>query len=407
MSIEPARMENKTPAREGAAAAAWTKPFAAAWRARAYFLIAFVFWLLSSTVPVPFAEWVPPNRSWWQDLVAKGVGSFDKISYLAFVAGLVYAVASDVFEYVWLNSLQKEVKSAVELTQETISLGLSAFTRGLSSMSHQAVVVWLERGAAQGREARDIAVLSSKIHYGKHHKGEDNLIDFVVDEILDHWGFDSSQTWERFNTHVTIRPSQLPDHFEWEELKSYDVVCPSQSGVLPLLLEGSAKVEPEHVLAALDRLDYKIRFGMETKIDFKPWWAANRRPTLADDFAIEADGTKVSYDGSWLRYSFARDCTISQARTRVVIEEVSYISKEDRCYAIAVRHPTRELQVTLTIEGIPGWTVKDPVASARLYRQGERVVDTGATRSHVGSAQVRGWTLPGLAVVIEWAPKTA
>ncbi len=40
----------------------------------------------------------------------QSVGSLDKLSYAVLLAGLVYAVLSDVFEYTWNTILQGEVQ---------------------------------------------------------------------------------------------------------------------------------------------------------------------------------------------------------------------------------------------------------------------------------------------------------
>lgn len=58
-----------------------------------------------------------------------------------------------------------------------------------------------------------------------------------------------------------------------------------------------------------------------------------------------------------------------------------------------------------SIEGLPDWIVKPPVVSADLYKRAQdKVVSIETPHKHVCLAQVRGWTLPGVATVVEWTP---
>lgn len=159
------------------------KPFAAAWRARAYFAFAFIFWLLYSSIQPPFAA--VQAKQWWQDLIDKAVGSFDKIAYLVAIAGLVYAVISDVIDYVWANSLQSEAQRALSETQkafgdarsdlqkgmaetgEILRTSLANFTAGLVAMTFESVKVWIESGYGRRRQSGGHSLRHSTILYAK------------------------------------------------------------------------------------------------------------------------------------------------------------------------------------------------------------------------------------------------
>lgn len=385
---------------------AWSKPFAAAWRARAYFIIAIIFWIMNSLVPMPFSTIPAAEKAWWQDLLAKGVGSLDKISYLSFLAGLIYAVLSDSFDYIWSNSLITEVRRGVAELNDVMRSGLSNFGAGLHSLSFEAVKVWIEGGRGTPDQVRAVAISALKSYYGPHHSRSDNLVDFVLDDVLQNCAFPRGQTWSSYVTNITLRSSEIHGHFEWEERRSYDVNCPSASGIIPLRLETSAKVAPDQVLKALDQMSYRITLENQVIIDFQRWWSEKAADVAGNKtFKIEDDGIIANYDGAWLTFNFFRDCVISHEQTRVVIYEKSYLSHEDRCYAMAMRHPVNDLRVALSIEGLSGWIVKTPVISAKLYEKGERVVAIEPSQARTCSARIRGWTLPGLAVVIEWAPE--
>jgi hypothetical protein len=112
-----------------------TKPFAVVWRARAYFILAFLFWIVANTLPIPYVSIPAQNLEWWQSLLSKAFGSLDKISYALFLAGLVYAVLSDAFEYTWNASLQQEVRSGFASTGAILETSLSRFVTGLVGMS--------------------------------------------------------------------------------------------------------------------------------------------------------------------------------------------------------------------------------------------------------------------------------
>lgn len=299
----------------------WAKPFAAAWRARAYFIIGFAFWLLANTLPHPFAE--KPNPDWWQTLIQKGVGSFDKISAAVLFTGLVYAVLSDVFDYLWANSLQAEVRQASAGITSAVTGGLTAFTSGLVGMSFEAVKVWVEGGTGGRDQVRAIGLTSLKCYFGPHQSKGDNLIDFLTDGIMENSAGTQSQTWSSFDSNVILRASDMQGHFEWEETRNYDVVCNDRSGTLPLRLENSTKVEPQQVLAALDRMQFLIRFDGNVEFDFRAWWASHKGQASGGRFSIDSDGSTVNYDGAWLNYSLDRNLTIDKERTPVSIFERS------------------------------------------------------------------------------------
>ena len=58
-----------------------------AWRARAYFVIALVFWLVSGVFPAL----APKDPPWWVGRLFRSVGSLDKVSYLVLGASALNA----------------------------------------------------------------------------------------------------------------------------------------------------------------------------------------------------------------------------------------------------------------------------------------------------------------------------
>lgn len=393
------------------------KPFSAAWRARGYFLVALIFWLLYSTISQPFAS--APNKAWWQDLIDKAVGSFDKIAYLVAIAGLVYVVISDVIEYVWVNNLQGEAHKALEGVRSDLNKGFvetgnifksnwDGFTSGLTGMTFESVKFWVESRRGNPPQIRSVAQAALVSFYGDHNVESDSFVNFSLDDMLDNWASANSQTWEGFTSSVTIRGCDIAGHFEWQETRNYTLVCPSKAGKQPFRLEGSSQVRADDVLNALGRMDFWVRFGNEQNkvVDFKSWWQTHQLPAMPSGgtFRQEAEGIIAEYDGIWLRYEVTVECDISQTRTPVTIFERSLISTEDRCYALALRHPTHGVLSTFALEGLGNWIVKPPVASAELYEKGRRAVRIDKFHKETCSANVPGWTLPGVAVVIEWSP---
>ncbi|UEM13215.1 hypothetical protein J4G43_002340 [Bradyrhizobium barranii subsp. barranii] len=389
------------------------KPFSAAWRARGYFIFALIFWVLHSTISQPFAS--AASKSWWQDLLDKAVGSFDKIAYLVAVAGLVYVVISDVLEYVWLNNLQGEMEKGLAGVRSDLNSGLAEtggifksslteFTSSLVGMTFESVKVWVESGKGEPPQIRSVAQSALVNYYGDHNLEADSFVSFSLDDMLDRWASANSQTWEGFTSSVTIRACNVPGHFEWQENRNYTVVCPSKTGKLPFRLEGSSQVNAD-VFEALDRMEFRVRFGNDVVVDFKDWWLANKPASVPTGgaFKLEADGIMVEFDGVWLRYEASKECKISQNRTPVFIYERSLISSEDRCYALAVRHPTKGVLSNFALE-LPDWIVKPPVASAELYQKEGRAVRIEQFHRQSCSANLPGWTLPGVAILIEWSP---
>jgi hypothetical protein len=378
------------------------KPFAAAWRARAYFIIGFIFWLLHSTITPPFAS--APSKQWWQDLIDKAVGSFDKIAYAVLLAGLVYAVISDLLDYVWANNLQAEVQKGFRETGEVLKDSLASFTSGLVGMTFESVKVWIEGGRGDKQQLRAVAHSALVNHYGRHNDHQDSFLTFSLDGMLDNWAQHHSETWEDLSSQVIIRSCNVPKHFEWEDNRTYTLVRPSKSGDLPLQIEGSVQVQASDVITALERMDYRIWFGNNQVADFKTWWATNKLTSFDKTFSKSAGGIIVEYDGVWLRCEVTVNCTVTENKTRVRIHEKSLISTEDRCYMMALRNPTNGVRVSLTMEGLTGWIVKPAVASAQLYIKGKQAVQIDRNHTHSCYASVPGWSLPGLAVVVEWTP---
>ncbi|WP_316175280.1 hypothetical protein [Bradyrhizobium sp. SZCCHNRI1073] len=377
------------------------KPFAAGWRARAYFAIAL--WLLSQ-IPKPFAQ---PDPSWWQELINKGVGSFDKIAYVVALAGIVYVVISDVLDYVWANSLQIEVRKGFVETGNVLRESLADFTSGLVGMTFESVKVWIEGGRGKPDQVRTIAKSALISSYGAHNNEPESFLSFSLDDLLDNWATANSQTWENLFALVTIRPSTIQNHFEWEERRTYNLVCMSRCGQLPIKLEGSYQISAPEIIKALGSLDFQVRFGSNTIIDFKKWWSAHKVDQLEADgtLNINEEGILIRYNGTWLSYEFNKTCDISLQETEVEVYERAFISQDDRCYILAVRHPTRGIRLSLTLEGLDRkWTVKAPIASSMLYKKGISAVTVSNYQKYTSSASLTGWTLPGVALVVEWSP---
>jgi len=380
------------------------KPFAAAWRARAYFALAALFWVAFHVLTPLVNSNLPVQTEWWADLISKATGSFDKFSYFIAIAGLIYAVLSDLIEYIWLNNLKTEFKSGFSEVGNIFESTVSSFVSGLSNLSYESIRMWVDNGRGTKEQIKIIAETSLINIYGKHNTGEGNLLEFILGGVLDIWGTESAQVWENFVSQVTLRPISIPDYFEWEETRTYSLICKSKSGVVPIRLEGSVRIRPDEIRSAIEHLEFRFRFGSENKFDFQTWWSANSISIDGSQFKLEKDGVVLEYDGIWLAYFVNIDCNISVERSEVRIFEKSYVSVDDRCYALTLRHPTHGIRASLSIEGASGWAVKPPVVSAVNYPKAERTVQVHKDHKHSCQWSTQGWALPGVAMVIEWSP---
>ena len=380
------------------------KPFSVARRARAYFLIAFAFWVLSATLPIPFAAIPSADQQWWQTLVAKGVGSLDKISFFVALSGLLYAVLSDALDYIWSSNLKDELETGFRQTGSILTNSLADFTSGLVGMSFESVKVWIENGRGTKEQIKTLTGAALVNSYGKHNEDKDSLIEFVLDAVLGKWALEELQIFENYVTSTTIRSCGIANHFEWEERRTYTVLCLANTGSIPLRLEGSAQVEVGQLKHAIDQMDISVRFGIDTIFNFRQWWIKHKVDYSSGKFRAEGDQAIFEYDGIWLTYTMAYDCVSKSQRTDVSIYEKSYVSTDDRCYSLALRHPTKGLRSSLSIEGLPNWIVKQAVASSELYNSGTRTVQIDRNHPKTCSVTASGWTLPGVAVVIEWSP---
>lgn len=400
---------------------AFTKPFAAMWRARGYVFAGVVIYLLSFA-PLPLKDADPHTLDWWQVAIGKAFGSLDKIAYAVLLAGLVYALLSDLFDFIWSSKLGdefnqavvktgsivqgglNEFNQAVEKTGGIIQVGFDKFVAGLGTMSFEAIKVWVENGKAEGTQLRVVGSSSLKSYFGQHLSKPDNFLDFVLDSIVEGSARVDAQTWDRFSTVITIRKGSVPDHLQWEEQKTYDLVCHVQGCSVPMQIENSWRVGPAHIQTALSDLEFNVELDGVREIALREWCAARAQDLKAAKFSLSGDGITLSYDGIWLALAIAKSFTIKGNVSRVSIFERSLISDQDRCYTLGFRHPTKGLRLTLTLEGLPGWVVKQPTASAKAYNSGANVVEIRQPHLATASVDMPGWTLPGLAVVTEWAP---
>lgn len=378
-----------------------TKPFAALWRAHAYVFVGVVLYLLNWIVS-PFAQGA---HEWWQVVVAKAFGSLDKVAYIVLLAGLAYAVLSDALDFLWSGRIKEEMEKAVAETQKTLREGLGDFTGRLTGMSFEAVKVWIEDGRANPDQLRIVGASSLKSYFGRHLEATGNVLDFALDSIVEGSAHVDAQTWHHFNTFITIRKGDLPEHFQWEEKKTYTIVSQSVPGTVPIQIENSWKVEQGQIETVLKQLQFDVDIGPDRQVCLREWYQAHPAGFSEPKFSVSADGITLSYDGVWLALAIRKDYPIRANETRVAIYESSYISEQDRCYALALRHATKGLQVSISLEGLEGWIVKQPTASAKAYVKGGNLVDIRQPREANASVDVSGWTLPGLAVVTEWTPK--
>jgi hypothetical protein len=379
------------------------KPFAALWRARAYVIAGVVTYLLSF-VPWPYKDADPQTLDWWQLLLSKALGSLDKIGFALLLAGLVYAVLTDLFEQIWSNKLGDEFNKAVSEISGAIEKNFERFVSGLGRMSFEAVKVWIEKGQAQSGELRTVGASSLKTHFGPHLGSPGNFVDFVLESVVDVSARADAQTWEGFNSRITIRKGGIPDHFQWEERRFYSVLFHAQGCTVPINTENSWQIGPTYVQGALKELDYNVEIDNQPVVNVKTWIANHADRLQGQNFHFAANGIMCSYDGVWLKLAITKAFPSVSNATRVTVYERSHLSQSDRCHALFLRHPTRGVQLSLTLEGLSGWVVKQPIASAQAYKSGTNVVGYSQPHLETASVDMVGWTLPGLAVVTEWTP---
>ena len=77
----------------------------------------------------------------------------------------------------------------------------------------------------------------------------------------------------------------------------YTLVCMAQAGNVPMRLESSAQIRSSEVMNAIENMDFWVRFGSDGIVDFKSWWAKNKKAMQRGLLRIEADGGTLEYDG--------------------------------------------------------------------------------------------------------------
>ena len=78
----------------------FVKPASALWRARAYLISGAVIWIASQTYTPPFSQIPADERNILETLLNKGLGSLDKAGIAIMLAGIAYAVLSDIWEVI-------------------------------------------------------------------------------------------------------------------------------------------------------------------------------------------------------------------------------------------------------------------------------------------------------------------
>lgn|GEM_PF-3235436 len=380
-----------------------TKPFTGLWRARAYVAIAALLWIVFTLMPKPFSH-VVVDRQWWHTLIDDGIGSIDKFAYLVFLAGIIYAVVSDILDYMWNNNISSQMSEGFDRAAAALQRGVQDVANGISLLSLDSVKSWIVYGKNDSVTVRSVAEVALFTTYGDHHRKGESIIDYMMEDVLDKFGVKAGVMWENLTSQVTIRSSNVDGHFQWEEEREYTIVCDTGEANVPVKIEVSFQIRPDTVQSALDNMEYWVKYDSELIVDFRSWWNTNKTPLQSGLLDINADGVRILYDGSCVKLEIGLDRHVKQKRTLVTIFERSYISTDDRCYSLAIRHPTRNLRLGLTLE-LPDWIARAPVTSADLYESGRRAVRIEQNYQQKCSANVVGWNLPGIAAVVEWLPK--
>jgi hypothetical protein len=382
---------------------AFFTPAAALYRARAYFISGLAIYLAAQTFAPPFDGIPAAQLAWWQLLLNKALGSLDKAGIAVLVAGLAYAVFSDVGDYLWAGRLQQEMRGGFTSLGEVLA-------SGVRDLTYEGVLTWITTKRARANQLKTIARSALCEHYGDHMRAEGSYVDFVLQDILDKAAGAAGITRANLESHVVLRGRSGERLLEWEEEKRYEVVCPAGMGIHPLQSFTTCRATPESVDDMVQRIDLVISADLNVLFSFKDWFLGKGRPRLAAGQRIQggADNEiiEVLFDGTWLTFNYQTSLKIEKPRTLIRVWEQSLIPETDRCYSLTMGdQPTNRLSFSMVLEGLDGWELKRPILSAVAYHgTADKFATVDQRTQRRVTANVDGWVLPGLALVVEWTP---
>lgn len=111
----------------------------------------------------------------------------------------------------------------------------------------------------------------------------------------------------------------------------------------------------------------------------------------------------LTYDGVALDLFVKKTITLTSTETNIRVKEISQLSQTDRSYAMTVRHPTRGLRLTFRLN-LDNWQVKNSLVSGSYLAEDKKNVVKQPDSTKTVHIHVPGWTLPGIALYLEFSP---
>lgn len=385
------------------------------WRGRTYFIVALVTfisakvlgWLIES-----LARNVTPGAQDPLHHVAEFLsGEVPYFALLLVLAGVLVAILTEVVEGAWIGGLK-----------QTVSFGFSEMANALraevSDLKAPIILAWITN-ALDTRDHREIGITALKSYYGKHNNTEDNYVDYVLQNFLDRTAIPQGFSREHLVSNINVRKSSLGkegkdegDIFQWEETKSFNLICPAGSGVYPLRFHSSSRVRSQNLAEILDNFKVEIAINDISIFDFEEWleakagtfdftaWARDRNHP-----PFVGDGVTVLFDGLYLSLRVEKGIPISEVETKISTFERSCIMERERWYSLSMDQPTFNMHLHMHLEGLENWSIKKPTVSASNYHvDAQAFAVIRQPLPSILSVHIPKWTLPGLVFVVEWSP---
>ena len=377
----------------------YLKPASWLWRGRGYFAVGGAFWATSLLFALIYPQIATSEQQgWWRTWLNKGLEGLGDAGIVIMIAGIVYVVLTDVWEAIWLERMEMEVRRGFKAVGTILATGVLDIT-------YDAILTWISAGKAETNQCKSVAKSALHAHYGKHTEEENNYVDFIVDNILDKAAGIGGITRENLISRVTIR-GMLDQHLlRWEEQRSYTLVCPGGRGNHPIMIDIYFLANPTNVEQLIKGLDQKITIDYVHEIfNFKQWFiaAGSIIPKSGAEMTSPTGGTLV-FDGHWVTFRYSTEINLNKRTTHVEVQETSYIAQTERFYTLRVGQPTRGFNFSLVLaSGLDDWVVRPPTLAAEEYNPTARSnVEAGGQGASASVSE--GWVLPGLALSIEWA----
>jgi hypothetical protein len=373
-----------------------------------YYIVALIVYVCALLLPWLISETVPEQFKYREQLLGFGEfvrGDLPNFAIVLVLAGIALGILTEVYEGAWIGGLQTSIEEGFG----KLALALQV---GVGDIQTQTILAWL--ATAQNKsDHKGIGLAALKSFYGKHTDSGNGYIDFVVKHLLDKSAIETAVTRSDLVSTVTLRmppPTlSIPGILVWDETKSFYLNSPKIGVEFAIHFVTSVRASEDKLAGVINHCKVSIEVANEEIFNFQKWLNYFADQALKKDSTFNKDGTIVTFDGVWFKIQFDKTVVLKEKKTYVVIQERSYILEDERSYNISMRCPTYNMTFTLNLDNsLMNWSIKEPTVSAcEMHEEAQPLAIISRPDPSKISVRVPEWTLPGIAIAVEWTSPTA